>query len=144
MPLNLLFTACFLLSLWACRAEKPETSSKAERAARRDKFIESHALDELNFQNKILNSNRLALIDFWSSTAPRSKQVAIILEELESEFEGKIIAGTVDINKAPELAARYSVRNVPTILLLKNGVVLERVSGTMTKPTLRNKIAAHL
>ncbi len=84
-----------------------------------------------------LDSDKPVLIDFWSDGCPPCKRLAPVIEELASENEGKSVVGKVNVGQNMELAGEYGISVVPTILLFKNGEVVERLQGYHDKGQLQ-------
>ena len=97
-----------------------------------------------NFQNTVLASSQVALVDFWAEWCGPCRAIAPIIEELSAEYQGKALIGKVDIEANKEIAAQYNIRSIPTILIIKNGQVVDKQVGAASKDVLRKKIEAHL
>lgn len=91
------------------------------------------------FQEKVLNSSEVVLVDFFAEWCRPCKMVAPILEELSSEVEGAKIF-KIDVEKSADLAQKYSVMGVPTLILFKNGKALEKIMGFQPKESLKAKL----
>lgn len=97
-------------------------------------------LTDSNFDEKVLNSDKLVLVDFWAEWCGPCRMVGPIVEELSKEYEGKIIVGKVDVDSNSGVSGNYSIRNIPTILFFKNGKVVDKQVGAVPKSALVNKI----
>jgi thioredoxin 1 len=97
-----------------------------------------------NFQEQVLSSDQVSVVDFWAQWCGPCRAIAPIIEELSDEYSGSVLVGKVDIDSNQELAMQYSIRSIPTILILKNGEVVDRHVGAITKPALQSKIDAQL
>lgn len=84
------------------------------------------------------------VIDFWAEWCGPCRMVGPFIEEMASEFEGKAVIGKCDIESADEIAMKYRVRNIPTILFIKNGEVVDKQVGACTKDVLVGKLNAIL
>lgn len=93
-----------------------------------------------NFQEQVLSSDQVSVVDFWAQWCGPCRAIAPIIEELSDEYSGSVLVGKVDIDSNQELAMQYSIRSIPTILILKNGEVVHRHVGAITKPALQAKI----
>lgn len=97
-----------------------------------------------NFADTVLASSQVVLVDFWATWCGPCRAIAPIVEELSQEYAGKALVGKVDVDSNPEIASQYNIRSIPTILILKNGDVVDRHVGNTTKAVLKQKIDRHL
>jgi len=82
--------------------------------------------------NKALASNTFMMVDFWATWCGPCQRLGPVIEQLSEEYEGKnVIIGKVDVDQEPELARRFGVMNIPTVVFLKDGQELERKVGAM-------------
>lgn len=84
------------------------------------------------------------VLDFWATWCGPCKKIGPIIEELASEYEGQVIIGKVDVEEAEDLTAEFGIRNVPTVIFIKNGEVVDKSVGAATKAVLEEKIKALL
>jgi len=99
---------------------------------------------DANFKEEVLDQEGLAVVDFWAEWCGPCRMVGPIIEELATEYAGKVAIGKVDVDQNPEISMKYNVRSIPTILVLKNGEIVEKQVGVTTKKVLADKIEAHL
>ena len=99
---------------------------------------------DATFDELVLKSDQPVMVDFWAAWCGPCRMVAPIMEQLTSEFEGKAKITKVDVDSNQEFAAKYGVRNIPTVLLFKDGEVVEKQVGVAPKATYAQKIEAHL
>jgi len=97
-------------------------------------------LDTNSFQSAVSGSTPV-LVDFWAPWCGPCKAIAPILEDLSTELAGKLQIAKVNVDDNGDLAAKYGVRAIPTLLLFKNGAVAEQFVGMMDKGTLKGKLA---
>ena len=101
-------------------------------------------VNEANFQSEVLNSTRPVIVDFWAEWCGPCKMIAPVLDQLAAEKVGKLKVGKVNVDDNQELAGKFGIRAIPTLLLFKGGVVKEQMVGMVGKKDLEKKIAAHL
>jgi thioredoxin 1 len=96
------------------------------------------------FKAAISGAGTPVLVDFWAPWCGPCKAIAPILEELANEFAGKLKISKVNVDEAGDVAAEYSIRAIPTMLLFKDGAVVEQIVGMLPKAALKAKLSAHL
>lgn len=100
--------------------------------------------NEKNFDQEVLKSNLPVLVDFWAQWCGPCRAIAPVIEELSAELQGKMKVGKVDVDEAQNLAADFEVSSIPTIMVFKNGQVVDQFIGVMSKPQLLEKIKSHM
>jgi thioredoxin 1 len=101
-------------------------------------------LTDANFDEIVLKSDKPVLVDFWAVWCGPCRMVAPIVEELSKDFEGTAVVGKLDVDNNPEVSAKFGIRNIPTLLVFKNGVVVDKQVGAVPKPVLAQKLQAQL
>ena len=96
-----------------------------------------------NFQETAL-SGGVSVVDFWAEWCGPCRLVGPVIDDLSIEFEGKATIGKVNVDHNPETSTKYGVRSIPTILIIKDGEVVDKHVGTATKATLKQKIESYL
>ena len=77
-----------------------------------------------NFEETVINSDKPVLVDFWAEWCGPCRMVGPIVDELQADYEGKAVVGKVNVDDEQEIAAKYGIRNIPTILFFKDGDIL--------------------
>ncbi|MBQ2931702.1 MAG: thioredoxin [Clostridia bacterium] len=93
-------------------------------------------LTKENFDAEVLNSNLPVIVDFWASWCGPCKMLVPVIEELAKDLEGKVKVGKVNVDEQNELAAKYQIMSIPTVLLFKNGAVTATSVGVRPKDQL--------
>ena len=101
-------------------------------------------LTDSNFKTTVLDSGKVAIVDFWAEWCGPCKAIGPMIEEISKEFDGKAIVGKVDVDSNPETAMKYGIRNIPTILFIKNGQVVDKQVGAVPKANLVAMLNKHL
>ena len=93
-----------------------------------------------NFQEVAIEKKGVAVVDFWAEWCGPCRMITPIIEELATDFEGKATIGKVNVDQNPSVSMKYGVRSIPTILILKDGEVVDKHVGVTTKQALQDKI----
>ncbi len=101
-------------------------------------------LTESNWNEEVVNSNVPVLVDFWAPWCGPCRIIAPIIEELASEFEGQIKVGKLNTDENPNIAMQYGIRAIPTVMLFKNGEVVDTRIGVQPKDALKQMMEAHV
>ena len=105
-----------------------------------------HALEvtDSNFDTEVIKSDKPVLVDFWAVWCGPCKQIAPMVEELVGEYDGKIKIGKMDIDNNPEVAMKFGIRSIPTLLIFKDGKVVDQIVGAVPKGHITEKLNAQL
>jgi thioredoxin 1 len=96
------------------------------------------------FAQEIEGHNGLALVDFWATWCGPCQVIAPVVEQLANEYDGKVKVTKLDVDANQRTTMRYGVRSIPSVLLFKNGTLVETVVGVQPKPYFVEKIEKHL
>jgi thioredoxin 1 len=101
-------------------------------------------LTESNFEQEVIKATTPVLVDFWAVWCGPCKMIAPIVDELATEFEGKLKIGKVDVDNHQQIAMQYGIRSIPTLLIFNGGKVVEQIVGAAPKKALLDKLSKHL
>lgn len=101
-------------------------------------------LTDSNFETEVLSSEKVSIVDFWAEWCGPCRVVGPFVEELANEYEGKAVIGKVNVDDNPGISAKYGIRNIPTILFIKGGEVVDKQVGAVPKAVLEQKLKALL
>ncbi|MFA5574589.1 MAG: thioredoxin [Brumimicrobium sp.] len=101
-------------------------------------------LTDDNFEEIVMNSDKPVVVDFWAAWCGPCKMIGPHIEEMHNEYEDKAIIGKVDVDSNPGVSAKFGVRNIPTVLFIKNGEVVDKSIGAVPKAKLTEKLDAIL
>jgi thioredoxin 1 len=101
-------------------------------------------LTDSSFETEVLKSAIPVLIDFWAIWCGPCRMVSPIVEEIAGDYAGKLKVGKVDVDSNPATAMQYGIRSIPTLLLFKDGQVIEQIVGAVPKRVIVDKLSRHL
>ncbi len=101
-------------------------------------------LTDANYEELVLKSDKPALVDFWAEWCGPCVALTPTVEQIATEYEGKAIVGKVNVDENPGIARKYGIRNIPTLLYIKGGEVVDKQVGSTTKGNLTTKLDAIL
>ena len=99
---------------------------------------------DANFQTTVMESNKLTVIDFWAEWCGPCRAIGPVIEELATQYEGKVNIGKVNVDVNPTLSMNFGITSIPAILFVKGGQVVDKQIGAVPKAVLDKKIQAHL
>ncbi len=97
-----------------------------------------------NFKSEILDSDKVSLVDFWAAWCGPCQVLGPVIEELAGEFEGKAVIAKLNVDENPNTAAQFGIRSIPTMLVFKNGEIVDQMVGAMPKNMIAEKINAQI
>lgn len=100
-------------------------------------------ITDANYE-EMANSGKLLVLDFWAQWCGPCRSIAPIIEELAEEFEGNAIIGKVDVDENPDIVSKFGIRNIPTIIFIKDGEQVDKTVGAVPKGELLEKIQANI
>jgi thioredoxin 1 len=99
-------------------------------------------LTEQTFDETLSTHEGLLMVDFWAEWCGPCRAIAPVLDDLVRESSGRVSLAKVNVDENPGLAARYGIRSIPTILLVKQGKVVDQIIGAVPKPRIKEKLEA--
>ena len=102
------------------------------------------AVNDASFKQEVLDESLPVLVDFWAEWCGPCRMLGPVVEELATEYQGKLKVCKVDVDHAPNTASEYGVMSIPTVAIFKNGKVVDKVVGAVPKASLVEKIEAHI
>jgi thioredoxin 1 len=97
-----------------------------------------------SFEADVLDSNQMVLVDFWAEWCAPCRMIAPIVDQLAQEYDGKLKVAKMDTDANPNVMQAFGIMGIPTLLLFKDGQVVERISGALPKNRLLEKLSPHL
>jgi len=97
---------------------------------------------DANFEELVIKSDKPVLVDFWAEWCGPCRMITPLVVELSNDYAGKAVIGKVDVDANQGITLKYGVRNIPTILFFKNGVVVDKQVGAVPKQKLAEKLDA--
>ena len=101
-------------------------------------------INDSNFEELVLKSEQPVMLDFWAVWCGPCRAIAPYVEQIATEYEGKAVIGKVDIEQCPDIANKFGIRNIPTLLFFKGGELADKHVGLTSKTELAKKLDALL
>jgi len=99
---------------------------------------------DASFEQEVLKSDTPVLVDFWAEWCGPCRRLAPTVEELAGDYNGRIVVGKLNVDDNPNTAYKFDIRGIPTLLLFKDGKVVEQVVGLADKDSLKRVIDRHV
>ena len=101
-------------------------------------------ITDANFQEVVLDSKTPVLVDVWAVWCGPCRTIGPIVDELHDELDGQAVIGKVNVDENSDTPVKYGVRNIPTLLVFKNGEVVDKIVGAVPKSQILEKLQAHM
>jgi thioredoxin 1 len=99
-------------------------------------------VNDSNFEEVVIKSDIPVLVDFWAEWCGPCRMIAPIIEEIAEQYKGKALVVKCDVDSSPNVAAKYSIRNIPTVLFFKEGKIADKQVGAVPKNSFLSKLNA--
>ena len=124
-------------------AQTAASSKSTENTAKTDANGNEVVVTNDNFQ-QLLNGEKPLMVDFWATWCGPCRAVAPTIASLADEYKGKVVVAKCDVDQCPELASKYGISAIPTVMFFKNGKMVDRIIGAVEKDEYKAKIDAML
>ena len=101
-------------------------------------------LTDNNFGEEVENAEKPVLVDFWAEWCGPCRMIGPVVKEMASEYDGKAKIGKVNVDENPNISMKFGVRSIPTLLIFKNGEVVDQIVGAVPKSQLTKKLDAQI
>ncbi|MCK4630078.1 MAG: thioredoxin [Bacteroidales bacterium] len=97
-------------------------------------------VNDSNFEEVVLKSDKLVIIDFWAEWCGPCRMVNPIIKEIGEEYDGKVLVTKVDVDSNPGISSKLGIRNIPTVMFFKNGKMVDKQVGAVPKSNFISKL----
>jgi thioredoxin 1 len=101
-------------------------------------------VSDATFESEVLKSDKPVLVDFWAPWCGPCRMIAPIVEELANDYAGKAIIAKVNVDDNPKISMQFGIRSIPTLLIFKNGQVVDQIVGAVPKGVIESKLKSQL
>jgi len=105
------------------------------------KYVE---VTDANFEQEVLKSDLPVLVDYWAVWCAPCRLIAPLVEEIAEEQEGQVKVAKMDVDSNPGVATKFGIRSIPTLMIFKNGEVVDQIIGAVPKSMIEEKLAKHV
>jgi len=102
------------------------------------------SLTDINFEQEVLKSDKPALVDFWAQWCGPCRMIAPVVEEISRQYQGRLKVCKLNVDEAPNIASNYGIMSIPTLLIFKNGEVIDKIIGAVSKVELETVIKTYI
>jgi thioredoxin 1 len=107
-------------------------------------YMNALEITDENFEQLVLQTDKPVLIDFWAAWCGPCLMMGKAVDDIAQQYDGKAVVGKINVDKNPELSVRFGVTSLPLVLYMKNGEVVDRISGAAAGSVLSRTLAGHL
>jgi thioredoxin 1 len=97
-----------------------------------------------NFDSEVLKSDKPVLVDFWAEWCGPCRMVGPIVEEIARDFDGKVSVGKMNVDENMDIPSKYGIRSIPTLMIFKNGELVDKIVGAVPKASILSKLEPHM
>jgi thioredoxin 1 len=97
-----------------------------------------------NWEQEVINSDKPVLVDFWAEWCGPCRMIGPIVEEISGEYDGKLKVGKLNVDFNMEVASKYGIRSIPTLLVFDKGEIVDKMVGAVPKAVITQKVEAHI
>jgi thioredoxin 1 len=101
-------------------------------------------ITDTNFEDTVLKADKPVLLDFWAVWCGPCRAIAPVVEEIADEYDGRAVIGKIDVDNNRDTAIKFGIQAIPTLLLMKNGEIADRIVGAVDKNSIKQKLDALL
>ena len=104
----------------------------------------AHVFTDANFETVVMKSDKVSVVDFWAEWCGPCRMIGPSIEQLATEYADKATVGKLNVDENPAVSMQFGIRNIPAVLFIKNGEVVDKQIGAAPKSVLEAKLKAHL